>query len=166
MQSKVKVNWLVLRSVLYCSLIPDLDVLGFKFGIPYESMWGHRGFSHSLLFAFILGFVFAIILNWKLKWSRSEVLGLWLLLSSAALSHLLLDALTNGGHGIALFAPFSDARYFLAWRPIEVSPIGGAFFSSRAIPVLKSEALYLGLPILFVSLFTWARRRFLRSKNP
>ncbi len=35
----------------FCSVIPDLDVLGFRFGIHYSDFWGHRGFTHSLLFA-------------------------------------------------------------------------------------------------------------------
>lgn len=37
-----------------CSVIPDLDVIGFHFGIPYGDFWGHRGFTHSLLFAALL----------------------------------------------------------------------------------------------------------------
>jgi inner membrane protein len=30
-----------------------LDVITFAFGIPHEHFWGHRGFSHSLVFALI-----------------------------------------------------------------------------------------------------------------
>ena len=37
-----------------CSVIPDLDVIGFHFGIRYADFWGHRGFTHSLLFAALL----------------------------------------------------------------------------------------------------------------
>jgi membrane-bound metal-dependent hydrolase YbcI (DUF457 family) len=33
------------------AMLPDLDVIGFRLGIPYEHMLGHRGFTHSLLFA-------------------------------------------------------------------------------------------------------------------
>ena len=36
------------------SVMPDLDVLAFRYGIPYASNFGHRGFSHSLLFAVVL----------------------------------------------------------------------------------------------------------------
>jgi len=35
-------------------MIPDADVIAFRFGIPYESMLGHRGFSHSIIFALII----------------------------------------------------------------------------------------------------------------
>ncbi|MDO8828031.1 MULTISPECIES: metal-dependent hydrolase, partial [Gammaproteobacteria] len=34
-----------------CAVFPDIDIIGFKFGIPYGSQWGHRGFTHSLVFA-------------------------------------------------------------------------------------------------------------------
>ena len=34
-----------------CSTIPDFDVIGFRFGIRYDDFWGHRGFTHSLVFA-------------------------------------------------------------------------------------------------------------------
>ena len=37
-----------------CSILPDIDVVGFRFGIRYGDFWGHRGFTHSLLFASIL----------------------------------------------------------------------------------------------------------------
>ena len=64
-------------------------------------------------------------------------------------SHGLLDAMTNGGLGIAFFAPFDDGRYFLPWRPIEVSPIGaGAFFSEWGLRVIKSELLWVWLPVV------------------
>ena len=36
-------------------------------------------------------------------------------------SHGLFDAMTNGGLGVAFFAPLDNARYFLPWRPIPVS---------------------------------------------
>ena len=35
--------------------LPDFDVVAFKLGIAYHDAFGHRGFSHSLLFAAILG---------------------------------------------------------------------------------------------------------------
>src|SRR6266550_9619008 len=37
-----------------CSAIPDFDVIGFRFGIRYGDFWGHRGFTHSLVFAAVL----------------------------------------------------------------------------------------------------------------
>ena len=37
-----------------CSVVPDLDVVGFQFGIRYGDFWGHRGFTHSIIFATLL----------------------------------------------------------------------------------------------------------------
>lgn len=34
------------------AILPDLDVVAFRVGIPYAAAMGHRGFSHSLLLAF------------------------------------------------------------------------------------------------------------------
>ena len=33
---------------LLCSLLPDVDVVGFAVGIPYEHLLGHRRLTHSL----------------------------------------------------------------------------------------------------------------------
>src|SRR6266478_9248273 len=34
-----------------CAMLPDADSIGFRLGIHYGDLWGHRGFTHSLLFA-------------------------------------------------------------------------------------------------------------------
>jgi inner membrane protein len=126
-----------------CSVVPDLDVIGFRFGITYEEMLGHRGITHSLVFAAALGALLALTLF------RDEPQP-WLVftfLFLSALSHPLLDMLTNGGLGVALFAPFSNERYFWPWRPVEVSPIGlAAFFSRWGLRVLSSELRWVWLP--------------------
>lgn len=36
------------------AMLPDADVLSFKFGVAYGNVFGHRGFTHSLVFAFIV----------------------------------------------------------------------------------------------------------------
>ena len=33
------------------AVLPDVDVLAFGLGIPYSYLFGHRGLSHSILFA-------------------------------------------------------------------------------------------------------------------
>src|SRR5437764_9166773 len=42
-----------------CSMLPDVDVIGFSFGIQYGDLFGHRGFTHSLFFAALTGMVAA-----------------------------------------------------------------------------------------------------------
>jgi len=73
----------------------------------------------------------------------------------------LLDMLTNGGRGIALFAPFSNARYFFPWRPIEVSPISvQRFFSQRGVQIMRSELQWVWLPAAVVCILGMLGRRY------
>jgi len=80
-------------------------------------------------------------------------------------THGLLDALTSGGLGIALLAPFDNTRYFFAVTPIEVSPIGfRRFFSAWGARVMLSEFVWVWIPsITFAGLVSlWRRRTELR----
>ena len=127
----------------FCAFAPDLDVMAFHFGVPYSSISGHRGWTHSAFFTVLFG----SLLGWSAfrRAPDAVIIALWCAL--AALSHPLLDMLTNGGLGCALAWPFSVSRMFFPFRPILVSPLGaGAFFSVWGWEVLKSEALWIGLP--------------------
>jgi len=107
-------------------MLPDLDVIGFTFGVPYGSKLGHRGFSHSLVFALgsaLIGYAYNRRLLRRKEFEAPGVLA-FLLLFLAAASHPLLDMLTDGGMGVALFAPFSWTRHFFPITPIPVSAIG------------------------------------------
>ncbi len=142
---EIKTRKLWLLGIL-CAILPDADVIGFKFGIAYEDFWGHRGFSHSLVFAIILGIVVTSIFYSKKIASKTGVL-LILYFSLCTASHGILDAMTTGGLGIAFFSPFDDTRYFFPWRPIQVSPIGASkFFSVWGIKVLLSELIWIAIP--------------------
>jgi inner membrane protein len=90
-------------------LIPDLDVLVAPFNGVVDGLSVHRGFGHSLIFAFLL----APILGWlaylihkkktnitKFKWMN--------LIFWAAFTHPLLDSFTTYGTGA--FLPFNDYR--------------------------------------------------------
>ena len=133
----------LLIAAALCSVIPDLDVVGFEFGIKYSDMLGHRGFTHSIFFAALL----AALTTFAFFQNHGSRLTIFLFLFLSTLSHPLLDALTNGGLGVGLLAPFSNERYFFPYRPIEVSPIGvGAFFSHRGLQVMLSELKWVWLP--------------------
>jgi inner membrane protein len=127
-----------------CSMLPDADVIGFAYGIRYADMLGHRGLSHSFFFAGLVGVVVAALYGQRLPQRRRLRLAAYFAAITA--SHALLDALTDGGLGVALFAPFSNERYFFPWRPIEVSPIGARFFSPRGLSVLISELQWIWIP--------------------
>ncbi len=138
--------------VIVSSIIPDLDVLAFRFGIAYGDLWGHRGLTHSLTFAFIWAIALWSLLLRSSEYkqclflSKTSFIAMLILFLSTA-SHGLLDAMTNGGLGVAFFSPFDTTRYFLPWQPIQVSPIGiSAFFSSYGLRVILSELIWVGIP--------------------
>lgn len=142
-----------------CSCLPDIDVAGFLVGIRYGDMLGHRGLSHSLLFAMATGLAAALLTArsphlspaW---WGRAA------LFSLVTASHGVLDAFTAGGLGVAFFSPFDPTRYFFPVRPLAVSPIGlASFLSRRGFETLASEALWIGLPCLLLLTAAWLLRR-------
>jgi inner membrane protein len=132
------------------SIIPDADVIAFRFGISYASEFGHRGFTHSLVFAAFLGMV-AMVLSRYFDAKRHIT---FLMIFIGAFSHPFLDAFTNGGLGVAIFWPIDIARYFWPVTPIEVSPIGAGFFSSRGADVLLSELVWVWLPAIIILLLS------------
>lgn len=151
--AKDKVSKKLLITAIISSALPDLDVLGFYTGIPYESMFGHRGFTHSIFFAFIWSLVLA---RWLFR--HSFTLAFPVLLFST-LSHGVIDALTTGGRGVGFFIPFSDERFFFPARFIQVSPLHlSDFFGEWGRAVLVSEFIYIAIPCLlligFRSLYT------------
>jgi inner membrane protein len=145
---------------IVCSMLPDLDVIGFRFGVHYGDFWGHRGFTHSLVFAALLAGAVTVAIAQVRPEIRRVSLFVYLFLATA--SHGLLDAMTDGGLGVAFFSPFDNGRYFLPWRPIRVSPIGiSRFFTGRGFAILESEMVWIWLPsVLVVVLVTiWGKIR-------
>jgi len=101
-----------------CAVLPDVDVVGFYAGVPPGSVLGDGGLTHSLAFAAAL----AAVLTPLLLAQRAGRGRLWCYLFLATASHGVLDAMTDGGIGVAFWAPFDAGRYDLPWRPIVVSP--------------------------------------------
>ena len=146
----------LLAAGVLASILSDLDVLAFRIGIPYAHDFGHRGASHSLAFAALLGLL-ALALAAPLRTSRSAAF--WFVFIAAA-SHGLLDMLTNGGLGVALAWPVSDTRYFFPARVIEVSPLNlHRFFSPAGAAVLLSELRWVWLPSAVAGIVIFVGRR-------
>jgi inner membrane protein len=154
--------WLRLRRPLLlagaaCAVLPDVDTLGRHLGID-ALVLAHRGPTHSLAFAAVV----ALALAWlgRAAWRPVPFARAAAFLFACAASHALLDMATDGGPGIMLLWPLSDARLFLPWRPIEVSPLdAGRFFGPRGIDVLASELRWVWLPGLAVAALGWWRSR-------
>src|SRR5947209_12710067 len=86
---------------LLCAVVPDVDVISFYFGTERGSMFAHRGITHSLTFALLL----ALLVVWLGFRETKPFTKRWWTLSAyffiVTASHGLLDALTNGGAGVA-----------------------------------------------------------------
>ena len=148
-----------------CAMLPDLDVVAFAFDLPYGDMLGHRGLSHSLPFAAGLAFVATSVAARRLT-PGAGALRLWAFFFAATASHGLLDAMTDGGLGIAFFSPFVMTRYFLPWTPVHVSPIGIVqFFSRWGVAALLTEIAYIWIPVTLAALAV-RRVRSRREKKP
>ena len=142
-----------------CAVIPDVDVIGFRLGVHYGDFWGHRGFTHSLTFAALLAGL-TLLLAFRHGVAGLSRFTLWTYFFLATASHGLLDAMTDGGLGVAFFSPFYNTRYFLPWRPILASPIGVTrFFTHRGLEVVQSELLWIWLPALLLLALAWLVRR-------
>ena len=83
-------------------MLPDADVLGLAFGVGYGDPWGHRGATHSFAFAIALGVLLGLIAAGREPAPRVAARTA-LLASLVLISHPLLDSLTDGGRGCALF---------------------------------------------------------------
>lgn len=131
------------------SLWPDLDAIGFLFGIRYSDSLGHRGASHSLVLAAFVGLAaYAYAQRKALPAVRTAVIA-----TLVAASHGLLDTLTfGGGLGCALLWPFSDARFWSPVRFIPIAPIGVALISARGLYVMLVE-LVMFAPFWIFAIF-------------
>lgn len=133
--------------LMLVAILPDADVIAFKLDIAYGDVWGHRGITHSLVFALLLALPLSYLLVARQYWWRWQQWLVLLLLFMATASHGVFDAMTNAGLGVGFYLPFENERYFFAWRPIIASTVNPLnFFNSTAWLILKTELLYIGLP--------------------
>ncbi|MBW8775638.1 MAG: metal-dependent hydrolase [Stenotrophomonas sp.] len=167
----------LLAAGVIAAMLPDADVLAFALHIPYADAFGHRGASHSLLFAGVLAALAAVLAffgsgrPWsaprssgsRRPWSAvlcqprlaptkarptvASTLQAAVFVFVCAASHPLLDAMTSGGLGVALAWPWSEHRFFAPWRPIRVSLFAPQFFSARGMATLLSELRWVWLPL-------------------
>lgn len=119
------------------ALLPDADVLIRSAADPLLAIEHHRGFTHSLLFVPMGGFIAALpFLRRQPRW--------WMVLAGivAYASHALLDAATT--YGTRLFWPFSRYRVGLdlisiidpLFTLIVLAGTIAAFFARRRVAVI------------------------------
>lgn len=159
-----ELSWRELFLGALCSVVPDVDVIGFHFGIQYGDVWGHRGLTHSVVFAALLAG--SLVALWYRGKPAVTLTGLFLYFFICTVSHGVLDAMTNGGLGVAFFSPFDMTRYFFPVRPVVVSPIGvSEFFSAYGVQVLVSEAAWIWLPFCAAFVVLRAVQRLWSAKS-
>jgi inner membrane protein len=146
----------LLAAGVVASVLPDLDVIAFRLGVPYAAEFGHRGFSHSLAFAALV----ALAGGACHRMFRARFLTAFAFLFAATASHGVLDAFTTGGLGVAFFWPFSPERHFAPLRVILVAPLrAGRLLSQHGLAVLLSEVLWVWLPCAALAAALARRRR-------
>jgi inner membrane protein len=153
-------NTRLLVASMALSALPDADAL-FISVIPYNHPFGHRGLTHSLFFAAIIGLLVALLFS-KADWApRHSFWFLALVFAVTTASHGFFDAMTDGGLGIAFFAPFNNARYFFPWRPIPVAPLSlEGLMSGRGLRVIRWELAMFWTFAL--GAFVWDRKTIWR----
>jgi inner membrane protein len=123
--------------------IPDLDVFS---PYRYGTILGHRGFTHSLSFALAAALIAAALTFRRFRMNFWALLAIFFLITA---SHGFLDACTNGGEKIPFFWPLSQAR-FGRWGPIQVCDIGFEFPDPGTSRAIRTELLWVWLPMLVV----------------
>jgi len=146
----IRNSYSILLTGMVLTALPDLDVIGYRYGIPYDHLLGHRGLTHSIFFAAVFSALPTLYFSLRHKISFFPI---WIFLFLSMASHGFIDAMTNGGLGIAFLSPFSNERYFLPFQPIEVSTLSiKRFFQGQGIAVMKSELLYIWPPAILLML--------------
>jgi inner membrane protein len=159
----VLARWAIPVSCGVVAVAPDLDTLAMRaFAIPYGSFFGHRGFFHSPFFLVLLAGSLAAMVAGR----RSPRAAVWLSLlwAGCAITHPLLDMLTDGGSGVMLLYPFSEDRLFFPWRPIHVSPLSVVSFFRSAGYILRSEMPFCASAVA-VGAASWCIVRAARGRR-
>jgi inner membrane protein len=147
--------WVLVVSAGLFAVAPDLDAV-LVGRMPYSELVGHRGLWHAPLVLILAALAAALALGALVRALPASAWGLLaMLLAAAAVSHSLLDALTDGGPGVMLLFPFSKARLFLPWRPIHVSPVRIAAFPRWAPRILSSELPFCAAGLAAGLLGSW-----------
>jgi len=149
-----------------CSVLPDLDVVGYYLGVRYSDLFGHRGFFHSLTFALLIGVLVVVLFFPAVKRFSKQWWGMIVFFFIVIASHGLLDSMTDKGMGVGFFIPFDNTRYFLPWRPIFASPMSiPRFFSRNGFEVIINEVIWIWVPLIALYLALWIYRKKRRPEE-
>lgn len=157
-----RIGWRLALAGAACAVMPDADFLMYVLHLDsYGGTYGHRGFTHSIGFALLVGAIGALLAGRHPPRSR------WLTAAYLALctaSHPLLDGLIDRGICNAWLWPLDGARHCLPWRPILMQGVP-LFGLGR----LGQELLWIGVPLLLLANagmgLRWATRTVQRLRR-
>ncbi len=151
------VGWRLTLAGAACAVLPDADFALYLLRIDsYGGTYGHRGFSHSIGFALLVGLLGALLA--PASGRRRAVVGIFMALCT--LSHPLIDGLFDRGICNAWLWPLDGARHCLPWRPIPMQGVP-LFGMGR----FGQELVWIGLPLLALALAGLGVRRW-RARRP
>lgn len=151
--------WRLIIVAAAASAAPDVDGLFKHFlGVMPNSIWSHRGATHSLFVALAAGGLATPFY----RWLGVRPLTAGVLVALAMASHGLLDMMTDAGNPVAYLWPLSSIRLFADWRPIHSSPMHLAHLTSLVLERLLTETRQLILPMFAVAILV----RLLRRAGP
>jgi inner membrane protein len=147
--SRPLVHWRLVAWAAVAAMAPDLDSIGNPlFGLQANSIYSHRGFTHSLFVALGAGLV-AAMLHRSL---RARPLTAAVAVGGAMASHGLIDMMTDTGSPVAILWPLSSTRLCADWRPIHGGELELSHWATQLPPRLESELWQLILPMLAIAL--------------
>lgn len=136
----------LLLAAIFCSCWQDLDLVTFAFEMRPPEALAHRGAAHSLFAAALMAILVAAVVTRSLRAAP------FLFLCGA--SHGLIDLVTAGEHGVALFWPLSDARITSSWKLLPAVQVGlDEYLSFWGILTIVDELLFVIMPIAIVAAF-------------
>ena len=152
------VGWRLTLAGAACAVLPDADFALYLLRIDtYSGTYGHRGFSHSIGFALLVGLLGTLLA--PAGGRRGAFVGAFLALCT--LSHPLIDGLFDRGICNAWLWPLDGARHCLPWRPIPMQGVP-LFGLGR----LGQELVWIGLPLLAGALASLGWRRWRARRLP
>jgi inner membrane protein len=140
-------------------ITPDFDAFSLH---RYGDMLGHRGWTHSLTFALVLGTATALVTFRYFKVKFWPLAGFFFLITA---SHGILDALTFGGFGIPFFWPFYNER-FGSWGPVRVPDVSFEWPDPRRSQSIRGELMWVWLPTMILVVVVAAYRHIRRRAAP
>lgn len=162
---RLRAEWLRLIWYVLLASLPDFDMLRLRLEGVAINTAVHRGGSHSLAFAILVGLLVAGWIRGRFgTWGwREPVIAGWLVASHSLLD-LLCDMDPDNGIGVPLFYPFSAARYAAAFAG---SIVPGGWSRWHAFGVLAALELVVGGLVLGVlmAIRQWRGMRVLVGKG-